>query len=392
MAMKPEWAHAKNILAVRLDSMGDVLMTSPALAAVRHSAPDMRLTLLTSGAGAEVASMIDAVDETLVYAAPWVGPASAAGSARSDLNLMAELAARRFDAAIIFTVCTQSALPAALLCRLAGIPLRLAHSRENPYALLTNWAPEQDTCIATARHEVQRQLDLVHHVGYETADEHLRLRYDGNDVQQMQQALAAAGGSPDRPYIVIHPGASAASRRYPADRYGVVAQALQAHGDYQVVFTGSDEEAELVAQAASRMERPPINLAGRLSLGGLAALIAGARALLCNNTGPAHLAAALGTPVAVLYALTNPQHTPWRVPSRVLSHDVPCRNCLKSKCPQIHHDCLERIAPETVLDAVHALLAETESSVQKRAVPQAWTRTSHWRKPSLAPCARPLAF
>ena len=129
----------------------------------------------------------------------------------------------------------------------------------------------------------------------------------------------------------------------------------------QIVFTGSESEAALVAQAAAHMPQRPISLAGRLGLGELAALIDGAQALLCNNTGPAHMAAALGTPVVVLYALTNPQHTPWQVPARVLSHDVPCRHCLKSRCPQLHHDCLERIAPEAVAGAVLELLAGTEA-------------------------------
>jgi ADP-heptose:LPS heptosyltransferase len=69
-----------------------------------------------------------------------------------------------------------------------------------------------------------------------------------------------------------------------------------------------------------------------------------------------HIAAALGTPVVDLYALTNPQHTPWRVPSRVLSHDVPCRNCLKSACPQGHHDCLRGVEPAAVVSAAVALL------------------------------------
>jgi ADP-heptose:LPS heptosyltransferase len=73
--------------------------------------------------------------------------------------------------------------------------------------------------------------------------------------------------------------------------------------------------------------------------------------LICNNSGPAHIAAALDTPVVVLYALTNPQHTPWQVASRVLNHDVPCRNCLRSVCPQGHHACLLRVEPEAVAHA-----------------------------------------
>ena len=100
------------------------------------------------------------------------------------------------------------------------------------------------------------------------------------------------------------------------------------------------------------------SLAGQLTLGELGALIADAALVVCNNSGPAHLAAAAGTPVVVLYALTNPQHTPWKVPCRVLNHSVPCRNCLKSVCPQGHHRCLLGVEPETVADAAVELLLE----------------------------------
>jgi ADP-heptose:LPS heptosyltransferase len=80
--------------------------------------------------------------------------------------------------------------------------------------------------------------------------------------------------------------------------------------------------------------------------------------LITNNTGPAHIAAAVGTPVVDVYALTNPQHTPWRVSSRVLSFDVPCKNCFKSVCPHGHNDCLRRIEPEAVARAAFELLDE----------------------------------
>jgi ADP-heptose:LPS heptosyltransferase len=98
-------------------------------------------------------------------------------------------------------------------------------------------------------------------------------------------------------------------------------------------------------------------LAGRLGLAGMAALVERAPLLISNNTGPVHVAAAVGTPVVDLYALTNPQHTPWSVPHRVLFHDVPCRYCYKSVCPEAHHNCLRLVPPAAVVDAALALLA-----------------------------------
>ncbi|HWW73137.1 MAG TPA: glycosyltransferase family 9 protein, partial [Duganella sp.] len=102
------------------------------------------------------------------------------------------------------------------------------------------------------------------------------------------------------------------------------------------------------------------SLAGELDLGRLGAAIALTPVLVCNNTGPAHVAAALGTPVVDLYALTNPQHTPWQVESRVLFHDVPCRYCYKSVCPQGHHACLAGVEPGRVVTAVLSLLGSKD--------------------------------
>jgi radical SAM protein with 4Fe4S-binding SPASM domain len=109
------------------------------------------------------------------------------------------------------------------------------------------------------------------------------------------------------------------------------------------------------------MQAPAYSLAGRLNLGELAAALQMALFLIANNTGPVHIAAAVGAPVVDLYALTNPQHTPWQVPHRVLSFDVPCKYCYKSVCPQGHHACLREISPESVVAAAVDLLEQSSS-------------------------------
>jgi lipopolysaccharide heptosyltransferase II len=338
------WKDTRNILCVRLDSLGDVLMTTPALRALRESLPGCRITLLTSKAGAAVAPYVPEVDEVMLFAAPWMKTASP----DSDFEMLSLLKRRRFDAAVIFTVYSQNPLPAAYLCYLAGIPLRLAHCRENPYHLLTDWVPDPEP--AMPRHEVERQLALVEAVGCRTADRRLSF-----GVDRQSRAKVRALGLLD-PYVVVHPGASAPSRRYPPEKYAAAMTLLVAGTGCQVVFTGDAAEVPLVDGIRRAMGAPSRSLAGRLSLGELGALIADADLLVSNNTGPAHLAAALGTPVVDLYALTNMQHTPWLVESRVLFHDVPCRNCHKSICPQGHNDCLRRVEPARVAHAALELL------------------------------------
>src|SRR5262249_32235943 len=124
----------------------------------------------------------------------------------------------------------------------------------------------------------------------------------------------------------------------------------------RIVFCGTDPERELVEQIRTAMRAPSHSLVALLNLAECAALVAQAPLLISNNTGPVHVAAAVGTPVVDLYALTNPQHTPWAVPSRVLFHDVPCKYCYKSVCPEKHHDCLRKVPPGAVVAAAVELL------------------------------------
>ncbi len=406
-AVHPGWRSARRILCVRLDSLGDVLMCTPALRALRAALPGRTLTLLGSAAGAAALPFIPELDDVIVHAAPWMkgdasdpadgasatgscgGPPSPSGLAspgrpgdpgsigsigsaasfgnaglgmaaigQAGLALVDTLAAHAFDAAVIFTTYTQSALPAALLCHLAGIPLRLAHCRENPYRLLSDWVPDPEPAT-TVRHEVRRQLALVGHVGCVPGDLGLSFVPRAADRTAAIERLRGAGIDPGRPWILLHPGASAASRRYPAGHWAQAIALLSAATDVPLVLAGSAADADLVEDIRHRtgLRLPALpTLAGRLGLGELGAALRMAAVAVTNNSGPAHIAAAVGTPLVDLYALTNPQHTPWGTRSRVLFHDVPCRFCFKSTCPQGHHDCLAGVAPRRVAEAVLDLL------------------------------------
>jgi lipopolysaccharide heptosyltransferase II len=336
------WEDAEHVLCVRLDTLGDVLMSGPAMRALRGSHPGRRITLLTSPAGATAAELMAEVDEIVVYEAPWMKGVDPP----QDALVVETLRARAFDAAVVFTVFDQSPLPAALLCHQAGVPLRLAHCREKPYALLTDWVPEPEPDHPT-RHEVRRQLDLVAAVGATTPDERLAVELPAAARERVRPLLPES-----RPWAVIHPGGTAPSRRYPIELWAEVCGALSREHGFELVVTGHDAERELAAALPEAT-----SLAGELSVGELAALLAEAPVLLAGNTGPVHLAAAVGTPVVDLYALTNPQHTPWMVESRVLSHDVPCRWCYGSICREGHHLCLRGVRPAEVVAAALELAA-----------------------------------
>ncbi|MBV8634650.1 MAG: glycosyltransferase family 9 protein [Burkholderiaceae bacterium] len=354
--MGNNWAQVRNLLCVRLDSLGDVLMTSPALRALKQGLGGVRLSLLTSPAGAAGAVYMPEVDETLIYLAPWMKHERQTG-ARADVDMIRLLRRKKFDAAVIFTSYSQSPLPAAMLCHYAGIPLSLAHCRENPYWLLSDRVRETEP-EETIRHEVRRQLDLVAAIGCIPADERLSFRVPPEALAWARRHLPMAGFDLEKPWLLLHPGATASSRRYPPRSWAEALNLLHDELQCPVLLCGGVEEMSLIKEIRGELLCPNYSLAGQIDLGRFAAVVALAPVLLANNSGPAHLAAALGTPVVDLYALTNFQHAPWGVPHRILYHEVACAPCYKSVCPHDHHDCLQKVSPARVAQETLSLLHE----------------------------------
>lgn len=364
----PRWQGARRILAVRLDNLGDVLVTSPALHAINTSLPEASLTLLASPVGAQVGRLIPDVDDVIIYDAPWMDAwGKLSQDAARELALIAEMTERRFDAAMIFTSFRQSPLPAAYLCYLAGIPLRLGATFDGAGSLLTTRLKRPESLV----HEVERGLDLVAAVGLTGApdDPHdLRLRVP-NEAREEAQKLLSQSGATGRPLVVVHPGCSMPARTYPWEQYADVVAGLVMWLGATVALTGAESERELVGRILARLKAllPASELAhveplaGRMSFPALCALIEQADLTITNNTGPMHFAAAVKTPVVALFALTNPpeQWGPWRVAHRLLNHEVACHPCYSRICPY-SHECLRLVTPEMVVDAASELLNEAK--------------------------------
>ncbi|HEY6542124.1 MAG TPA: glycosyltransferase family 9 protein, partial [Ktedonobacteraceae bacterium] len=260
----------------------------------------------------------------------------------------------------IFTSYHQSALPAAYLCYLADIPLRLAASIDGPGSLLTTRHKHPERMM----HEVERGLDLVGAVGLTTAETDLVLRVPVQARESVFDLLSSRGVDPRRPLVVVHAGCSMPARTYPWEMYAGVIDLLIERFDATVALSGSDEERELVERILGRTQadhrQSILPLAGVLSFPDLCALIESADLTITNNTGPMHISAAVKTPVIALFALTNPpeQWGPWRVVHRQLYHEVNCRLCYSRICPYAH-ECLRLVTPEMVVAAAGEVLQET---------------------------------
>ncbi|QEC52861.1 ADP-heptose:LPS heptosyltransferase [Anseongella ginsenosidimutans] len=316
------WGDFTNILCIRPDNLGDVLMTGPAIRALKNGKKDRKITLLTSSSGSGIARYIPGIDQVIEFDLPWYKHDLRAGAAMIN-DLTEQLKDHRFDAAVIFTVYSQSPLPTAMLCYQAGIPRVAACCRENPYGLISDWIPDEEP-FYQIKHEVTRQLDLVKSLGGTVpAEEHLSLDIPPGTQEKILEKLEKLRVNIQDPWLMVHPGVSEDKRQYPPGLLTAAASMICKELGYRVLITGTAPEKTLAAAMADQIDGKAISLAGMLNLEELIGLTALSPLLIANNTGPVHIAAALGTPVIVLYALTNPQHTPWKVMHRLLPFDVP---------------------------------------------------------------------
>ena len=321
-----DWNNCKNILVIRADNMGDLLMSSPAIRALKE-ALHCKITLLTSAMGNLIAPFIKEIDNTIVAELPWVKIAKPVNE--KDFKMLVErLHKLKFDAAVIFTVYSQNPLPAAMLAYMAGIPKRLAYCRENPYHLLTDWMIEKEP-YSFIQHQVKRDLQLVKMIGAQTEDQRIKIIFSETVKKDVSEKLSAIGVDLKKDWLILHPGVSEIKREYPQSDWVETGKLLRDQLDFQLLITGSFAEKNLCGSIQRGIGRKSFSLAGFFSIEEFVTLVSLTALVVSVNTGTVHIAAATQTPVIVLYALTNPQHTPWRVNSKALFFSV--KEDLRSK-------------------------------------------------------------
>jgi ADP-heptose:LPS heptosyltransferase len=348
MSAENPWLAARNLLVVRLDNAGDVVMLGPALRAIKTVSPACQITLLASPAGAKAAPLLPWIDSVLVWRSIWQDLGHLPFDPARENELIQLIAERSFDAAVIFSSFSQTPHVAAYVCYLAGIPLRAGESKEFGGATLSTelrGTPDET-------YQVDRNLRLVHALGFTEVDPALEIAIPDASREAVARRLWDAGISPDQPLAVLHPGASAEARRYPAARFQHVAELLRARG-WPLVVTGSERERDLLEIVVGDNVATPIFT--DMSLQEFAALVARASVVVCGNTLPLHLADATRTPVVALYSGTDviTQWAPRFAPSRMLKRDTDCAPCYRFTCP-IGLPCLD-VDPEEVVAAVQAL-------------------------------------
>ncbi|CCG01410.1 glycosyltransferase family 9 protein [Blastococcus saxobsidens] len=354
MSPGPAPRSRRTVLVARLDNAGDVLLQGPLVRAVAHGAD--RVVFLAGPAGAPAAELLPGVDEVWTWACPWILGDPPAVDAADVAALIGRVRALAPDAAVISTSFHQSPLPLALVLRLAGVPRISAISVDYPGTLLDVRHRVEDDLP-----EPQRALSLARAAGFELPDGddgRLAVRRPLPPVAHEHRGHDLSPG-----YVVVHPGASVPARAWPAERCAEAVEALADAGHRVLVTGGPGEKALSAAVAGSR----GVDLGGATSLPEMAALLDGAVAVVVGNTGPAHLAAAVGTPVVSLFSPVVPaaRWAPYGVPTVLLGdQSAPCRDTRARECPVPGHPCLTSVTAQDVVVAVATLT----TTVQQPAV------------------------
>ena len=343
---------ARRVMVLRLDNLGDVLLTGPSFRALRAALPEAELMLVASPGGAAVAPLLPWVDRVETVRAVWQDAQNRLPlDPARELAVVERLRGLDADAAIILTSFSQTSWAPAYACYLAGVPVRAGHAPDFGGSLLSHPVPGP-----APDHQAERNLHVLRALGVPVSDEALEVVLPREAVAATSGLLADAGVDGARGPIVVLPGASCAARRYAPARFAEAARTLADSEALPVIVAGSEKERELTAAVASLVPGAA-DLGGRTDVPELAALVARARVVLTNDSLGMHLADALRVPVVAAFAGTDreAEWAPRSAPSRTLRRATACAPCRLFACP-IGHPCLD-LEPAAIAAAALELLA-----------------------------------
>jgi len=346
----------ERILIIKPSSLGDIVHALPVLAGLRRAYPDAHIAWLAASAFAPLLDGNPLLDEVIPfdrrrYGKMWRSPRATVAFWR----LVALLRRSRFDLVLDL----QGLLRSGLLAFLSGAPQRIgaAGAREGARLLYTRLYRPPDS----ARHAVDKLLFVLAELGLPIEQTEFPLAVTEHERGEAAALLAEVVGTPIERYSALLPGARWASKRWPAERWGGLVDRMAAGGLPPVVLLGAADEQQRAQRVVAASCAPLINLVGRTNLRQLVALLDGADEVVCCDSGPMHIAAALGRRVTAVFGPTDPSRTgPYGEHVRVVSRELSCAPCLRRRCPLGHHDCLERLE----VDAVYGSLRDDAQHVR----------------------------
>ena len=337
-----------NLLIIKLRYIGDVLLATPTLRAIKEAWPDVRVTIMVNRGTEDVLSGNPDIDEILVLDK---------GSMAAQWRLMVDLRRRRFDTVIDLTDGDR----AAFLSWMSGASVRVGFNDEQRWrgACYSVVVPPQPGM----RHRIERDLVALKPLGIHPSETLPRLWLTGEDEAAADQLLNRLGIKRDPPFIILQPGARYWFKAWPAERFAELADRLASEYTCQVLIVGSRDEEALAQRIHEAATSRPISIAGLTTLKQFASIVKRAALFVGNDSGAMHIAAAVGTPMVALFGPSSPDEWgPRGGRVKVLYKGLDCRACFHPTCQRGELNCMKQISVGEVLRAVCDLVGMANSA------------------------------
>ncbi|HLZ34502.1 MAG TPA: putative lipopolysaccharide heptosyltransferase III [Nitrospira sp.] len=337
-----------NILVIKLRYVGDVLLATPTLQALKTAYPAARLTMLVNRGTEEVLLGNPHLDQIMVLDK---------GSVAAQWRLVSQLRAQHFDLVIDLTDGDRS----AFLSWISGAPVRIGFNDEGRlrgrcYTAVVHGEP--------AGHRIERDLAALKPLGIGAGDRTPRLWLAAEDEARAGELLDRLGVRKDQQIVVIQPGARYWFKAWPADRYAELADRLAIEYHCLVVIGGTVQEGDLARRIIQSAKSRPLNLAGLATLKQFAAIVKRAMLFVGNDSGAMHIAAAVGTPVVALFGPSNPREWgPCGGAVEVIYKEVDCRACFHPTCQRGEQNCMKLITLDEVMAASVRLMGRPSTTI-----------------------------
>ena len=347
---KKEIRKPKRVLIVRLDRLGDVLLSTPVIKAVREVVPDGYIAFMVRRYAKEILEGNPDLDEVIVY-----DKEGREKNLPRNLKFIASLRRKKFDIALILHPTTRT----HLIVSAAGIPDRVGYNKKMGFLLTKRIA---DTKHYGLKHETDYVLDILRHTGLEPKDKTLYMPVNIRSERRMEDILKENGMSGGSVCVAINPGASCASKRWKAEKFAEVGNALIEKYGVKVVVLSGEADKELGDKVSALLNEKCLNLSGKTSVADIASVLRRVKLFISNDSGPVHISCAVGTPVVAIFGRSDRGLSPkrWGPTGKrdvVLHKDVGCDECLAHNC-KLGFKCLEAVTVDSVLAAAKQILGK----------------------------------